>query len=277
MKNLILTCALAGIVAFASAQDFPQPSPRAQSLQMVGLTEMDIEYSRPGVKDRKIFGELVPYGELWRTGANSATKVTFSKDVSIDGKPVKAGSYSVFTIPMEDKIMVMFNSNPESSTGEYDKNLDVVTVEVPFEKSDQFVERMRFNFENVKESTVDLVFNWANRTFTVPISVDTEAHVEARLEERLREKDLPFTFYRAAADYYIKHDKDPKKAVEWAEKSVDSKAYYWNVITLAQAYAAAGNKEKAIEAAERSKKLAQEAGADYYVKLNDELIARMNQ
>lgn len=273
MKNLMLTCALAAAFGFANAQDFPQPSPWAETEQMVGLTKMEIEYSRPGVKDRPIFGDLVPFEKIWRTGANSPTTIEFSNDVFIDGQPIKRGTYSIFTIPMNNEIKVMFNSDPKAGVGDYDSSKDVAAIGVRFDETKETVERMRFTFENMEDNSVDLVFNWANRTFTVPITVDTPALVEAKMAEKLKEKDLPFTYYNAAAGYYM--DKDPKKSVEWAEKSTGMKAYYWNVLTLAKAYAAIGDKDAAIKAAQWGKKLAQESGADYYVKQHEEIIAGM--
>ncbi len=273
MKNLILSFVLTAAFGIANAQDFPQPSPWAETEQMVGLTKMEIEYSRPGMKDRKIFGDLVPNDQIWRTGANSPTKISFSNDVSIDGQTVEKGTYSIFTVPAKDNIKVIFNSDVEAGVGDYDSKNDVAAIGVRFEDAKDKVERMRFTFENVEDNSVDLVFNWAGKTFSVPVTVDTPALVEARMAEKLKEKDLPFTFYNAAAGYYM--DKNPKKAVEWAEKSTGMKAHYWNVITLAQAYVAVGNKDAAIKAAQWGKKLALESGADYYVKLNDEIIAKM--
>jgi hypothetical protein len=276
MKNAILSVVFTAATLVSSAQYFPQPSPLAREYQMVGLTEMEIEYSRPGVKGREIFGGLVPYDKLWRTGANMATKITFSEDVAFNGESVKAGSYAIFTIPKENEMMVMLNSNTEQGgTGQYDEKLNVVSTVVPFKKTDSEVERMRFSFENVEDDMVDLVFEWSDRMFTIPISVDTEAHAQANLDEKMAEIEGLYRFYEDAAAYYVDNGKDPEQAVEWAEKSVEIKELFWNTHTLARAYAAAGDKKKAKEVAERSLELSKEAEYQPYVERNEKLLAEL--
>ncbi len=270
MKKLILTGLFAASIGMVGAQTFPEPSPKASTSQTVGLTEIEIEYSRPGIKDRTIFGELVPYGKIWRTGANAATKITFSTDVNIDGNPVKAGEYSIFTIPEEDAVTVMFNSDAKASVGKYDESLDVAKVKVPFERAER-VERLRFSIENVEDASADIVMSWAGKSFSVPVTVDTDKLVEQRMEEKLKEGEQPFNFYNAAAGYLM--DKDPARAVEMAKKSTDMQPYFWNVTTLARAHAAAGNKDAAKKAADWGIKLAKESGAEYYVRLNEEIKA----
>ncbi len=276
MKKTILVLAFAIATLFASAQYFASPSPLAREYQMVGLTEMEVEYSRPGVKDRVIFGELVPFDKLWRTGANKATKITFSSDVSFNGTAVKAGTYAIFTIPMKDKIMVMLNSNADQGgTGNYDESLNVATTEVPFKKGPQMVERMRFSFENVEDSKVDLVFEWSNMMFSVPISVDTDMLTQKSMEKKMAEIEGEFGFYEDAASYYLANDKDPQKALEWAKKSVEMKEVFWNTHTLAKAYKAVGDKKMAIETAKRSLELSQAAEYEPYIKMNEKMIAEM--
>ena len=234
---------------------------------------MEIEYSRPGVKDRVIFGELVPYGKLWRTGANATTTISFSEDVTISGNKLKAGEYSIFTIPHEKRIKVIFNSDAEAREGSYDESRNAATIDVPLEDARENVERMRFTFENVEDASVDLTFSWAGKSFAVPITMDTHALVEARMEEKLREGDQPYNFYHAAAGYYL--DRDVKRAVKYAEKSTEMEGRYWNVTTLARAYAAAGDKDSAIKAAEWGARLAEEGGSDYYIQVNKEIMNSM--
>jgi len=276
MKKVVLIVAFIASTMITSAQYFPQPSPLAREFQTVGLTEMEIEYSRPGVKDREIFGELVPYDKLWRTGANRATKITFSNDVMFNGESVEAGSYAVFTIPKENEVMIMLNSNTnQGGTGQYDENLNVATTTVPFKKSSQKIERMRFSFENMEDDMVDLVFEWDNRMFSVPISVDTEAHAQANLDEKMAEINGLYGFYEDAASYYLANDKDPQQALEWAQKSVEIKEVFWNTHTLAKAYMAVGDKKKAKEVAERSLALSKEAEYQPYVERNEKLLAEM--
>lgn len=276
MKNAILLVAFISATLVTNAQNFPQPSPLARTYQVVGLTEMEVEYSRPGVKDREIFGALVPFDKLWRTGANMATKISFSNDVSFNGQAVKAGSYAIFTMPKEKEVMVMLNSNTDQGgTGQYDENLNVATTTVPFKKGVQNVERMRFTFENVKDDMVDLVFEWDDRMFVIPISVDTDAHAQAQLEEKMTEIQNLYRFYEDAASYYLDSGKDPRMALEWAQKSVDMKELFWNTYTLARAYVAVGDKKNAKEVAERSLQLSKEAEYQPYVERNEKLLSEL--
>jgi hypothetical protein len=276
MKKTLLVLAFAIATLFTSAQYFPSPSPLAREYQMVGLTEMEVEYSRPGVKDRVIFGELVPFEKLWRTGANKATKITFSNDVSFNGTAVEAGTYAIFTIPMKDKIMVMLNSNADQGgTGNYDESLNVATTEVPFKKGSQMVERMRFSFENVEDSKVDLVFEWSNMMFSVPISVDTDGLVVASMDAKMKEIEGLYGFYEDAASYYLANDRDKVKALEMAKKSTEIKEVFWNMHTLAKAYKANGDMKMAKKTAEKSLEMSKEADYEPYIKMNEKMIAEM--
>lgn len=276
MKKSVLVLAFAIATLFSSAQYFPSPSPLARDFQMVGLTEMEVEYSRPGVKGRQVFGDLVPMDKLWRTGANKASKISFSNEVSINGKKVAAGTYAIFTIPMKDKIMVMFNSNADQGgTSAYDESLNVVSTEVPFKKSAQKVERMRFAFENVADDKVDLVFSWSDMTFTVPISVNTTDHVVEAMKGKMSEIDGLYGFYEDAASYYLANDRDKVKALEMAKKSTEIKEVFWNMHTLAKAYKANGDMKMAKQVATKSLEMSKEAKYDPYIKMNEKLLAEL--
>jgi len=276
MKNTVLLVAFALATFISSAQEFPAPSPKAKTFQMVGLTEMEVEYSRPGAKGRTIFGDLVPFDKLWRTGANLATKITFSNDVKFNGSAVEAGTYAVFSIPMKDKIKVMLNSNVnQGGTGSYDESLNVASVEVPFVKSPMPVERMSFSFENIEDTKADLTFMWSDMMFSIPINVDTDAHVMAAMEDRIKEINSVYGFYEDAASYYLKGDKDKVKALEMAKKSVMVKEVFWNMHTLAKAYQANGDNKMAKETAMKSLEMSKEAEYEPYVKMNEKLISEL--
>ena len=276
MKKTALVLAFAIATLFSSAQYFPAPSPMAREYQMVGLTEMEVEYSRPGVKDREIFGELVPFNKLWRTGANSASKITFSNEVDFNGTQVEAGTYAIFTIPMEDKIMVMLNSQyDQGGTGQYDESLNVVTTEVPFKESSEKVERMRFSFENVQDDKVDLVFSWSDMMFSVPISVNTADHVKESMDGKMKEIDGLYGFYEDAASYYLTNDRDVKQALEFAKMSTEIKEVFWNMHTLAKAYKANGDMDMAKQTAMKSLEMSKKAEYEPYIKMNEKLIAEM--
>ena len=276
MKKSILLVAFALATLVSSAQEFPAPSPKGKSYQMVGLTEMEVEYSRPGVKGRTIFGDLVPFDKLWRTGANRATKITFSNDVMFAGTTVEAGTYAVFTLPMKDKIIVMLNSIADlGCTGNYDESLNVATAEVPFVKSPKAVERMSFSFENIEDAKADFVFMWSDMMFSVPITLDTDAHVMEAMEGKMKEINSVYGFYEDAASYYLKNDRDKVKALEMAKKSVEVKEVFWNMHTLAKAYHANGDKKMAKETAMKSLEMSKEAEYEPYVKMNEKLISEL--
>ena len=162
MKS-VFTSILALFAFAAIAQDLPQPSPAASVSQTIGLTEVEVVYSRPGAKGRTIFGDLVPYGEVWRTGANKATAITFSNDVTIDDKKVKAGTYSVFTKPGKKEWTVMFNSETELwGAGNYSSDNDVAVVKVKAAKMADEEESFTIGFTNISDEGADMYMRWEN-------------------------------------------------------------------------------------------------------------------
>jgi hypothetical protein len=157
------------------AQDKPAPSPLGKTYQRLGVTDVEVEYSRPGVKERTIFSAdgLVPYGKLWRTGANRATKISFSTDVMIGGKTVPAGTYAIFSIPGASEWTVIFNSNPDQGgTGNYEESKDVVRVTAAVQQLPFSVETFTIGFNNVKPTSADLLIYWDTALVSVPIKVE---------------------------------------------------------------------------------------------------------
>lgn len=273
MKKFFTLLSAALITVGLYAQELPKPSPHATVSQRFGLTDVSIDYSRPGVKGRTIFGDLLPYDQLWRTGANAATKITFSTDVSINGETIPAGTYSIFTIPSKDSWKVMFNSNENASTGEYDqmKNAMEITVQ-PFKG--EMTERMMFTFRNVTDNSTDVQFNWATTAFKFTLTADPSAMAEKNIKAEIDKIENAFGLYNSSARYYLDNKKDLDQALEWSKKSVEIKPVFWNVYTLSLIYEAKGDKANAIKAAERSLKLAEEANYDVYIKLNKDNLAK---
>jgi len=157
------------------AQDKPAASPLGKAYQRLGVTDVEITYSRPGVKGRDIFAAngLVPYGKLWRTGANLATKISFSTDVMVGGKKVKAGEYAVFSIPGKEEWTFILNTvTDQGGTGNYDEGKDALRITVPAQEYPGPVETMTFVFGNVKDTSADLAMIWENTAVMVPISVE---------------------------------------------------------------------------------------------------------
>jgi tetratricopeptide (TPR) repeat protein len=255
------------------AQDLPMPSPNATVKQRVGLTDIEVEYSRPGVKDRKIYGGLVPYNEMWRTGANKATAITFSTPVRVADEPLEAGTYAIFTIPSEDMWTVIFSKNTEQwGTGSYKEEEDAVRIKVKSMPA-EFRESMLFYFDDLRDQSATLNLHWDKTKVIIPIEVDAIDQAMQNIEKAIADLSNSFRVYHSSARFYLEQDKDLAKALEWAQKSVDVEKRYWNMTTLSMAQAANDKKKDAIKTAEAALKLAEEAKSTHYINLNKENIA----
>jgi hypothetical protein len=252
VRGAVLTATLAVAAPPAVAQDapeLPRPSPLARVEQQVGVTKLAVEYSSPGVKGRRIFGDLVPYSELWRTGANAATTLDASHDFTFGGKAVKAGTYALYTIPATDRWTVILNTNAEASgTRGYDKKDDVARVTASPETVPQR-ERMAFLFSNTTDDATRLDLEWDTLRISVPITVDTRTHVKANIDEALDEAWRP---HFASARWLLENDGDLGTALGYAETSIGIKPTWWNHWVKAQILGKQGRAADAVAAAERS-------------------------
>jgi hypothetical protein len=268
-----LLAATATLAFTAQAQlDLPQPSPLGKVEQVVGLTNVTIEYSRPSVKGRKILGDVVPYDKMWRTGANASTKVTFDNPVTVAGSKVPAGTYSLLTIPHEASWEVFLNSDSKvNGMDGYDASLNVVTTKADPAKG-AFVETFTINITDVVKDAAVIELAWAE--FRVRFSVEAPATEQglANIDKALSATEIKAGTYGSAARFCIDRGVRTKEALAWAQKSVDMDAKYWTLHTLALAQAANGDKKAAITTAQRSMEMAKAENADAYVKLNEEKI-----
>ncbi len=212
-----------------SAQDLPAPSPFSKLEQRVGLTDFTVEYSRPGVKGREIYGELVPFDKIWRTGANKATALSFNTSAMIGGKEVPAGKYSIFTIPGEETWIFILNKNTELyGTNEYEEAKDVVRLEVNSMKS-SMTETFTVDIQDINDGKANLVIRWADRAIQVPIMVDVQQKAMSNIKDALansKEEDL-WRVNRNAATYYSRNDIDQKRALELIKTSIELKKDSW--------------------------------------------------
>lgn len=237
-------------LAAAQQLDLPRPSPTAKVTQSIGLTEVTVEYSSPGVKGRPVWGTVVPYDQLWRSGANAATKVTFSKDVTVADKAVPAGSYSLFTIPGKSTWTIILNKNATASTREYKQADDVVRVTAT-PKAIAPRERLAYVFSDFDDAGGSLDLEWEKVKVSLPIKVATDAQAAANIAALDAGSWRP---YNAAARYYM----DAKKVAEampLVEKSLALREDWFNVWTKAQLLAAKGDKKGALQWAEKAKAL----------------------
>jgi hypothetical protein len=275
MKKLILFAFALTLIFSVNAQiETPQPSPFSKVEQKVGLTDVTLEYSRPSMKGRTIFGDLVPYGKLWRLGANKNTMISFSDDVTIDGQTLKAGSYAIFATPNENSWDVVFYSDTNNwgAPAKWDDakvaaKTTVETAEMPMN-----VETFTIMFGNLTSNSADLGFIWENTYAAVNLEVPTDDIVSASIEKTMA-GPAAADYYNAAV-YYSTEGKDLKKAEEWMNKAMSmiEKPGFWQLRQQSLIYAKMGDKKKAIEIAKQSLEGAKAAGNADYIKMNTESL-----
>ena len=253
----------------------PQPSPLGMVSQRVGLTDVAIEYSRPGVKGRTIFGDLVAFGKTWRTGANSNTKVTFSSDVIIDGQTLKAGSYGLYSVPNKDSWEVMFYTESDNSgvPRDWDDSKVAAKTTVNVQAFPINVETFTISINDVTSTTAVLGILWEKTYVAVTFEVPTDEMVSATIDAVMAATPKAGDYYNAAI-YYNQQDIDIKRANEWMEKamSLTEKPAFWQLRQQSLIYAKIGDSEKAIAVAEKSLELSKEAGNEAYIKMNTESL-----
>ncbi|MCB9251185.1 MAG: DUF2911 domain-containing protein [Flavobacteriales bacterium] len=233
--------------------DLPRPSPNASVTQQVGLTDITIDYSCPGVKGRTIWGELVPYDKVWRAGANSATKITFSKPVSIEGTEVPKGSYSILMIPGENNWSIMINSDPTVSAGAYDSKKDVVKLSVKPLKvlTGPVVERLCYYFSDFDDASTTITMAWEKLSVSFKVMVDTDKQAVENIENAT---SRTWSLYNNAARYY-QNKKDYANALKYVDISLSLADMWFNNWVKAQILFESGQKSEAYRFAEKAKEL----------------------
>lgn len=272
MKHF-LTAALLAAPVLASAQKLPQPSPMGKVEQVVGLTTIKVEYNRPSAKGRTVFGDLVPYGEVWRTGANKCTTIEFDTPVRFAGEMVKPGKYSLFTIPGPETWVVILNRNTEL-WGAYERKEeeDALRTKVQAKPAADFVETLTFDFTLGKRDDANLNLMWEKTSVPIQIEADCTEQALRNIDEALAKPDVKFGAYNSSARFCVDRNVRLPEALTWAQKSVSLEKKYWNMHTLALAFAANGRYKEAVEAANESMNLAQQEKDAAYVKMNRERI-----
>jgi hypothetical protein len=253
----------------------PQPSPLGKISQRVGLTDIDIAYSRPGVKGRTIFGELVAFGKIWRTGANSNTKITFSSDVMMDGQTLKAGSYGLYSIPNKDTWEIIFYSEADKNgvPRDWDDNKIAAKTTVKVGSMPMNIETFTIAFNDVTSTSTIIGLLWEKTYVGIKIEVPTDQMVSATIDAVMAASPKAGDYYNAAI-YYSQQDKDLKKANEWMEKAMSmiEKPGFWQLRQQSLIYAKIGETEKAIATAKKSLEGAKAAKNEAYIKMNSESL-----
>lgn len=257
---------------------FPQASPSATVKERVGITDVEIEYSRPGVKGRQIFGGLVPFGEVWRTGANSATKIVFGTDVNFGGSQVSAGTYALFTIPDSGEWTVILNK-AEGQWGSYayDAKNDLVRVKAKPVALTEAVESMTISLSDLRDDSATLNITWDKTRVPIKLQTNLVSVLVPQIEAAMAgEGKKP---YFEAAMFYYAHDLELKKAAGWVDEAIKAQPdALWMIYRKGLILAKLGDKPGALAAANQSLELANKAGGAVgaeYKRLNEALIASL--
>ncbi len=251
----------------------PAPSPLQTLKQAFALDNITIEYSRPSVKGRVIFGDVVPFGKVWRTGANSSTKITFGEDVTVEGKPVAAGTYAIYSIPNKDswEIMLYKDLTLGGNVADYKAENEVLKFQVKPTALTAKVETFTINVANVTSNTCAIELAWDKTSVAFNVSADIESKIMKNIDATMSKDARP---YYQAASYYYENNKDLAKATEWINKAVEQNPKaYWVMLLKAKILLKAKDKKGALAAAEQTVVLAKEEQDDAYVKMAQDLIA----
>jgi tetratricopeptide (TPR) repeat protein len=235
---------------------FPDASQHATITQRVGLTDVSVDYSRPNMHGREIFGGLVPYGTVWRTGANSSTKIKFSDAVKIGGKDVAAGEYAFYTLPNKDEWTIILSKDTKGwGAYDYKQDTDALRVTVKPTTLANPVESFTIGFEDLKDSGATIALEWDKTRVPVEFTTNTVEKVNEEIQNALKNPTaLEPIFYYQAASFYYDHDKDLAQAAKWIDTAIEKQqpTRYFLYYKKAQIQAKLGHKDAAKAAAEKS-------------------------
>lgn len=274
-KTLLCSFAIVTMLATeAQTIKTPAASPTQTIKQELGIGSVELSYSRPGIRGRKIFGDLVPYGQVWRTGANQATTLTFSDEVIIGGTKVPAGKFGLLTIPDKNEwTLIITKQTDVNNPALYKQENDVVRVKAKPVTLPAPVESFTIQFANVKANGTDIQLMWDNIAVALPVDTDIDRKVMAQINDVMNKDNHP---YYQAGLYYLENGKDLNQAAAWLEKAAEQQpTAFWVHHQKAIALAKLGRKEDAKKAAQKSMELAKQQNNQDYVRLNEKLIASL--
>ena len=261
------------LVVQAQTLKTPAPSTSQTIKQAFGLGEIILDYSRPSAKGRVVFGDVVPFGKMWRTGANASTKIIFSEDVKVEGKDVKAGTYAIYTIPNKESWEVILYSDltMAGNTSNYKAENEVLRVVVKPTILFKSVETFTINLADVTATSTTLEFVWEKTSIPVKITTEIDTKVMKNIETTMAVDSRP---YFQAANYYYENNKDLNQALIWINKAVEQNPKaFWVTMLKARIELKLNDKKAAIATAEKTVALATEAKNDDYIKMANDLIA----
>lgn len=251
----------------------PAPSPLQTVKQAFAMSDIAIEYSRPGIKGRVIYGDVVPFGKVWRTGANQATKITFGEDVKVEGNAVAAGTYALYSIPNKDswEIMLYKDLTLAGNVADYKAENELVRFKVKPSALSSKVETFTINVADVTPSTANVELLWEQTRVAFAVSADIDSKIMKNIDAAVVKDNKP---YFQAASYYYEANKDLKQALVWVDKAIEqnSKAY-WVVMLKAKIQSKLNDNKGAIATADQVIALAKADKDDNYVRMAEKLIA----
>jgi hypothetical protein len=278
MKKASLMLALALLCSFAAMAQMrvPAPSPAASVSQVVGATKISIDYSSPAVNGRAVWGGLVPYGKIWRAGANGATSISFQDDVTVGGKALKAGTYSLFITPMESGDWKVFFDPSGKSVFSYNEDEAavtaaegvVMTMAAP-KMHDAKRERLTYYIDLIDEGTAHVIMRWDSAELAIEVKVDAKAVAQKSIEGQLSN----WYTYASAADYYASNGLDLGKAQSWAEMSVKLQDHFFNKWVMANVMAKKGDKKEALKYAQEAQAFGEKNPSNWYSAYKDKIAA----
>jgi len=275
MKNLFfsIVCLFMSIGMNAQVK-MPAPSPTQAIKQDFAMGNIELTYSRPSAKGRKVFGDLVPYNKLWRTGANGATIIKFSDPVEIKGKRVDTGSYALYTIPGAESWEIILNKGLKNwGVDGYKESEDVIRIMVEPMKMKNNIETFTMQFADIKGESCELHIMWAKTAVVIPITASIREKVKAQIEAAMQTEKKP---YWQAAQFYNEYEKNSTKALEYASKAVEANPKaFWMWLYKARIQKDLGDKAGALVSAQKSLELATAEKNDDYIKMNEELIKKL--
>ncbi len=277
MKKLFLAVSVITALSIGNSNaqvKMPAPSPTQTIKQDFGIGSIELTYSRPSAKGRKVFGDVVPDGKLWRTGANAATKITFSDAVELSGKKIDTGTYVLYTIPGFDMWEIILNKGVSNwGIDGYKEGQDVIRFKTVPQKMRTNYETFTMEFANIKPESCDLQIMWEKTAVTIPITSNIKNRLKAQIDKAMLTDKKP---YWQAAQFYKEYDDNLNKALDNCTKAIEEdKKAYWIYLYKAKIQQEMGDKAGAKISAQKSLELAKEANNEDYVKMNEQLLKKL--
>lgn len=264
-------------ISQAQTVKVPAPSPLQTLKQNFALSEITIEYSRPSARGRAVYGDVVPFGKVWRTGANGSTKITFGEDVKVEGKAVKAGIYALYSIPGKDSFTFMLYKDLKlgGDVANYNAENELIRFAVKSSKLTEKVETFTMNVADITATSSNIELTWENTRAAFNVTADIDASIMAAIDKALNKDNKP---YYQAASYYYDNNKEMKVALEWVNKAVEQNPKaYWVMLLKAKIELKLKDKAAAKASAEKVIEMAKADKDDAYVKNGENLLIEINK